>query len=103
MYVAVFILQGISVSFPRYCSAMLLLTAGLGQLLKSYLHHTKVTLAHRPSVTLANLEDVIVFPGKFYISLPPYCVFTEVFAQLVSSIRLEFSVKYSPAIAKMAL
>ncbi|GAB1300542.1 ER membrane-associated RNA degradation [Apodemus speciosus] len=47
---------------PKYCSAMLLLTAGLGQLLKSYLHHTKVTLAHRPSVTLANLEDVIVFP-----------------------------------------
>nr|XP_034347888.1 endoplasmic reticulum membrane-associated RNA degradation protein isoform X1 [Arvicanthis niloticus] len=47
---------------PKYCSAMLLLTAGLGQLLKSYLQHTKVTLAHRPFVTLTNLEDVIVFP-----------------------------------------
>ncbi|XP_052025425.1 endoplasmic reticulum membrane-associated RNA degradation protein isoform X3 [Apodemus sylvaticus] len=51
---------------PKYCSTMLLLTAGLGQLLKSYLHHTKVPLAHRPSVTLANLEDVIVFPGVTY-------------------------------------
>ncbi|XP_008757039.1 endoplasmic reticulum membrane-associated RNA degradation protein isoform X6 [Rattus norvegicus] len=48
---------------PKYCSALLLLTAGLGQLLKSYLHHTKVQLAHRPFVTLTNLEDVIVFPG----------------------------------------
>ncbi|CAO2628857.1 Endoplasmic reticulum membrane-associated RNA degradation protein [Lemmus lemmus] len=51
---------------PKYCSAMLLLTAGLGQLLKSYLHQTKVTLAHRPFVTLTNLEDVIVFPGVTY-------------------------------------
>lgn len=88
---------------PKYCSALLLLTAGLGQLLKSYLHHTKVQLAHRPFVTLTNLEDVIVFPGKFYISHPPYSVFTEVFAQFVSSIRLGFLVKYSLAIAKMAL
>lgn len=63
--------QEISVSFPRYCSALLLLTAGLGQLLKSYLHHTKVQLAHRPFVTLTNLVDVIVFPGKFYISHSP--------------------------------
>ncbi|KAH0500655.1 Endoplasmic reticulum membrane-associated RNA degradation protein [Microtus ochrogaster] len=53
---------------PKYCSAMLLLTAGLGQLLKSYLHQTKVTLAHRPFVTLTNLEDVIVFPGKFCVT-----------------------------------
>ncbi|KAL1770267.1 endoplasmic reticulum membrane-associated RNA degradation protein isoform X1 [Sigmodon hispidus] len=47
---------------PKYCSAMLLLTAGLGQLLESYLQQTKATLAHRPFVTLKNLEDVIVFP-----------------------------------------
>ncbi|XP_007643976.1 endoplasmic reticulum membrane-associated RNA degradation protein isoform X2 [Cricetulus griseus] len=51
---------------PKYCSTMLLLTAGLGQLLKSYLHQTKVTLAHRPFATLTNLEDVIVFPGVTY-------------------------------------
>ncbi|XP_057617735.1 endoplasmic reticulum membrane-associated RNA degradation protein isoform X2 [Chionomys nivalis] len=51
---------------PKYCSAMLLFTAGLGQLLKSYLHQTKVTLAHRPFATLTNLEDVIVFPGVTY-------------------------------------
>nr|XP_042117873.1 endoplasmic reticulum membrane-associated RNA degradation protein isoform X4 [Peromyscus maniculatus bairdii] len=48
---------------PKYCSAMMLFTAGLGQLLKSYLHQENVTLAHRPFVTLTNLEDVIVFPG----------------------------------------
>ncbi|KAL6040903.1 hypothetical protein STEG23_037879 [Scotinomys teguina] len=48
---------------PKYCSAMLLLTAGLGQLLQSHLHRTEVTLSHRPFVTLTNLEDVIVFPG----------------------------------------
>uniref|UniRef100_A0A8D2B7W3 DUF4209 domain-containing protein n=1 Tax=Sciurus vulgaris TaxID=55149 RepID=A0A8D2B7W3_SCIVU len=47
---------------PKYCSMMLLLTAGLGQLLKSYLEHTEVTLAHRSFVTLKNLEDLIVFP-----------------------------------------
>lgn len=51
---------------PKYCSAMLLLTAGLGQLLKSYLHQTEVTLAHRPFVSLTNLEDVIAFPGVTY-------------------------------------
>ncbi|XP_046305250.1 endoplasmic reticulum membrane-associated RNA degradation protein isoform X2 [Marmota monax] len=47
---------------PKYCSMMLLLTAGLGQLLKSYLQHTEVTLEHRSFVTLKNLEDLIVFP-----------------------------------------
>ncbi|XP_076714121.1 endoplasmic reticulum membrane-associated RNA degradation protein isoform X1 [Callospermophilus lateralis] len=47
---------------PKYCSMMLLLTAGLGQLLKSYLQHTEVTLVHRSFVTLKNLEDLIVFP-----------------------------------------
>ncbi|XP_040584121.1 endoplasmic reticulum membrane-associated RNA degradation protein isoform X2 [Mesocricetus auratus] len=51
---------------PKYCSTMLLLTAGLGQLLKTYLHQTKVPLAHRPFVTLTNLEDVTVFPGVTY-------------------------------------
>nr|XP_012807125.2 endoplasmic reticulum membrane-associated RNA degradation protein isoform X2 [Jaculus jaculus] len=51
---------------PKYCSAMLLLTAGLGQLLKRYLQHMKVTLAHRPFITLKNLEDLIVFPGVTY-------------------------------------
>nr|XP_020029362.1 endoplasmic reticulum membrane-associated RNA degradation protein isoform X4 [Castor canadensis]XP_020029363.1 endoplasmic reticulum membrane-associated RNA degradation protein isoform X4 [Castor canadensis] len=50
----------------RYCATMLLLTAGLGQLLESYLQQTKVTLAHRPFVTLTNLEDLIVFPDITY-------------------------------------
>ncbi|XP_069866429.1 endoplasmic reticulum membrane-associated RNA degradation protein isoform X5 [Dipodomys merriami] len=47
----------------RYCSMLLLLIAGLGQLLKDFLQQTEVTLAHRPFVTLTNLEDLIVFPG----------------------------------------
>ncbi|XP_062953172.1 endoplasmic reticulum membrane-associated RNA degradation protein isoform X5 [Cynocephalus volans] len=47
---------------PKYCSMMVLLLAGLGQLLKSYLQQTKSTLAHRSFVTLANLEDLIFFP-----------------------------------------
>ncbi|KAM6181933.1 endoplasmic reticulum membrane-associated RNA degradation protein [Erethizon dorsatum] len=51
---------------PKYCSMMLLLTAGLGQLLESYCQQTKLTLAHRPFVTLTNLEDLIVFPDVTY-------------------------------------
>lgn len=44
---------------------MLLLTAGLGQLLKGFLQQANLTLAHRPFVTLASVEDLIVFPGKY--------------------------------------
>ncbi|XP_021572987.1 endoplasmic reticulum membrane-associated RNA degradation protein isoform X2 [Carlito syrichta] len=47
---------------PKYCSTMILLTAGLGQLLKSYLQHSKLTLAHRSFITLTSLEDLLVFP-----------------------------------------
>ncbi|XP_028702783.2 endoplasmic reticulum membrane-associated RNA degradation protein isoform X12 [Macaca mulatta] len=51
---------------PKYCSMMMLLTAGLGQLLKSYLQKTKLTLAHRSFITPTNLEDLIVFPDVTY-------------------------------------
>ncbi|XP_030708770.1 endoplasmic reticulum membrane-associated RNA degradation protein isoform X5 [Globicephala melas] len=51
---------------PKYCSMMILLTAGLGQLLKGYLQQTKFTLAHRPFITLTSLEDLIVFPDVTY-------------------------------------
>ncbi|XP_023567765.1 endoplasmic reticulum membrane-associated RNA degradation protein isoform X4 [Octodon degus] len=47
---------------PKYCSTLLLFTAGLGQLLESYCQQTKVSLAHRSFVTLTNLEELIVFP-----------------------------------------
>ncbi|KAJ1058848.1 hypothetical protein K5549_020777, partial [Capra hircus] len=47
---------------PKYCSMMVLLTAGLGQLLKGFLQQTNFTLAHRPFVTLTSIEDLIVFP-----------------------------------------
>ncbi|XP_025150037.3 endoplasmic reticulum membrane-associated RNA degradation protein isoform X8 [Bubalus bubalis] len=49
--------------FPaRYCSMMVLLAAGLGQLLAGFLQQTGFTLARRPFVTLRSLEDLIVFP-----------------------------------------
>ncbi|XP_010627213.1 endoplasmic reticulum membrane-associated RNA degradation protein isoform X3 [Fukomys damarensis] len=51
---------------PKYCSMMLLLTTGLGQLLESYFQRTKVTLVHRSFATLTNLEDLIVFPDITY-------------------------------------
>ncbi|XP_023377506.1 endoplasmic reticulum membrane-associated RNA degradation protein [Pteropus vampyrus] len=50
-------------AFPtRYCSTMVLLMAGLGQLLNSYLQHTEFPLVHRPPLALTHLEDLIVFP-----------------------------------------
>ncbi|XP_072878346.1 endoplasmic reticulum membrane-associated RNA degradation protein isoform X3 [Chlorocebus sabaeus] len=51
---------------PKYCSMMMLLAAGLGQLLTSYLQKTKLTLAHRSFITPTNLEDLIVFPDVTY-------------------------------------
>ncbi|XP_044098008.1 endoplasmic reticulum membrane-associated RNA degradation protein isoform X4 [Neovison vison] len=48
---------------PKYCSMMVLLTAGLGQLLKTYLEQTELVLAHRPCVALADLGEAAVFPG----------------------------------------
>ncbi|KAM5228746.1 endoplasmic reticulum membrane-associated RNA degradation protein [Ctenodactylus gundi] len=51
---------------PKYCSMMLLLTTGLGQLLETYLQQTKVTLTHRSFITLTNLEDLIIFPDVAY-------------------------------------
>ncbi|XP_021548822.1 endoplasmic reticulum membrane-associated RNA degradation protein isoform X2 [Neomonachus schauinslandi] len=47
---------------PKYCSMMVLLTVGLGQLLRSYLQQAKLVLAHRPFIVLTNLEDLAVFP-----------------------------------------
>ncbi|XP_052501595.1 endoplasmic reticulum membrane-associated RNA degradation protein isoform X2 [Budorcas taxicolor] len=47
---------------PKYCSMMVVLAAGLGQLLKGFLQQTGFTLAHRPFVTLTSVEDLIVFP-----------------------------------------
>ncbi|XP_062043030.1 endoplasmic reticulum membrane-associated RNA degradation protein isoform X2 [Lepus europaeus] len=51
---------------PKYCSMMMLLTVGLGQLLKSFLQQTTFTLTHRSLITLRNLEDLIVFPDVPY-------------------------------------
>ncbi|KAM5325681.1 endoplasmic reticulum membrane-associated RNA degradation protein isoform 2-T2 [Glossophaga mutica] len=46
----------------KYCSTMVLLTAGLGQLLKTYLQQTGRTVAPRPLLTLMESEDLLVFP-----------------------------------------
>uniref|UniRef100_A0A8C0N500 DUF4209 domain-containing protein n=1 Tax=Canis lupus familiaris TaxID=9615 RepID=A0A8C0N500_CANLF len=46
---------------PKYCSVMILLTAGLGQLLERYLQRTEAVLARRPLVALTG-EELAVFP-----------------------------------------
>ncbi|NXN74719.1 EMARD protein, partial [Himantopus himantopus] len=51
----------------KYCAMLLFLTAGLGQLLQTYLLQTKCILVHRPYVILVSLEDLDVFPGKYLI------------------------------------
>ncbi|NXE80522.1 EMARD protein, partial [Cochlearius cochlearius] len=49
----------------KYCAMLLFLTAGLGQLLQTYLLQTKCILVHRPYVTFVSLEELDVFPGKY--------------------------------------
>lgn len=46
---------------------MVLLTAGLGQLLETYLEQTGRTVAPRPPLTLTESEDLLAFPGKFCV------------------------------------
>ncbi|XP_075410363.1 endoplasmic reticulum membrane-associated RNA degradation protein isoform X1 [Tenrec ecaudatus] len=48
---------------PKYCSMLVLLAAGLGQLLDSFLQLTQRSLTRRCFLTLANLKDVSVFPA----------------------------------------
>jgi len=50
---------------PRYCAMLLFLTAGLGQLLQTYLLQTKCILVHRPYVVFVSLEELDAFPGKY--------------------------------------
>ncbi|XP_010210708.1 PREDICTED: endoplasmic reticulum membrane-associated RNA degradation protein-like, partial [Tinamus guttatus] len=45
-----------------YCAMLLFLTAGLGQLLQTYLLQTKHILIHRPYVTFISLEELNIFP-----------------------------------------
>ncbi|NXT47142.1 EMARD protein, partial [Pluvianellus socialis] len=49
----------------KYCAMLLFLTAGLGQLLQTYLLQTKCILVHRPYVVFVSLEELDVFPGKY--------------------------------------
>ncbi|NXG59833.1 EMARD protein, partial [Hemiprocne comata] len=48
----------------KYCAMLLLLTAGLGQLLEMYLLQTECILVHRPYVIFVSLEELEVFPGN---------------------------------------
>ncbi|RLV98551.1 hypothetical protein DV515_00010702 [Chloebia gouldiae] len=48
----------------KYCAMLLFLTAGLGQLLQTYLLQTKGVLVHRPYVNFISLEELDAFPGK---------------------------------------
>ncbi|NXM94472.1 EMARD protein, partial [Sylvia borin] len=49
----------------KYCAMLLFLTAGLGQLLHTYLLQTQGVLVHRPSVIFISLEEFDAFPGKY--------------------------------------
>ncbi|KFR16024.1 hypothetical protein N306_12053, partial [Opisthocomus hoazin] len=49
----------------KYCAMLLFLTAGLGQLLQTYLLQTKCILVHRPYVVFVSLEELDAFPGKY--------------------------------------
>ncbi|TFK07126.1 glypican-5-like [Platysternon megacephalum] len=51
----------------KYCSMLLILTAGLGQLLKIYLLQTETILVHRPYIAFTNLKELDIFPGKYLI------------------------------------
>ncbi|NWW83005.1 EMARD protein, partial [Climacteris rufus] len=48
----------------KYCAMLLFLTAGLGQLLQTYLLQTKCVLVHRPYVIFISLQEFDVFPGN---------------------------------------
>lgn len=65
---------GSACCFLRYCSMLLLLTAGLGQLLKSFLQQSTLRVTHRPLVVLRNVEDLLVFPGKYPVLQCPHCI-----------------------------
>ncbi|NWZ25796.1 EMARD protein, partial [Asarcornis scutulata] len=65
----------------KYCAMLLFLTAGLGQLLQTYLLKTKYILVHRPYVTFISLEELVAFPGKYltfnYLNHETLCVAEE--------------------------
>ncbi|XP_067391978.1 endoplasmic reticulum membrane-associated RNA degradation protein isoform X3 [Emydura macquarii macquarii] len=46
----------------KYCSVLLFLTAGLGQLLRRYLLQTETILVHRPYIAFTNLQELDIFP-----------------------------------------
>lgn len=46
----------------KYCSMLLLLTAGLGQSLQSWLNNSDIPLVHRPYFVFSNLKEMPVFP-----------------------------------------
>ncbi|NXF87321.1 EMARD protein, partial [Eubucco bourcierii] len=46
----------------KYCAMLLFLTAGLGQLLQTYLLQTNRNLLHRPYVIFVSLDELDVFP-----------------------------------------
>nr|XP_026651681.1 endoplasmic reticulum membrane-associated RNA degradation protein isoform X1 [Zonotrichia albicollis] len=46
----------------KYCAMLLFLTAGLGQLLQTYLLQTKSVLVHQPYVIFISLEELDAFP-----------------------------------------
>nr|XP_025039851.1 endoplasmic reticulum membrane-associated RNA degradation protein isoform X3 [Pelodiscus sinensis] len=46
----------------KYCSVLLFLTAGLGQLLRRFLLQTETILIHRPYIVFPNVGELDIFP-----------------------------------------
>ncbi|XP_053316148.1 endoplasmic reticulum membrane-associated RNA degradation protein isoform X2 [Spea bombifrons] len=49
----------------KYCSILLLLTVGLGQIIETYFHENKLSLEHRPYFVFHNLEKMCIFPDLY--------------------------------------
>ncbi|NWR14782.1 EMARD protein, partial [Emberiza fucata] len=76
----------------RYCAMLLFLTAGLGQLLQTYLLQTKGVLVHRPYVIFISLEELDAFPGKYLTTSKFFIILKTPFAYLCYFFRYADSV-----------
>ncbi|NXA10925.1 EMARD protein, partial [Sapayoa aenigma] len=73
----------------KYCAMLLFLTAGLGQLLQTYLLQTKCVLVHRPYVIFLSLEELVVFPGK-YLNISKFFILYLLFLLLSTLLLMRY-------------
>ncbi|POI21201.1 hypothetical protein CIB84_015051 [Bambusicola thoracicus] len=85
----------------KYCAMLLFLTAGLGQLLQTYLLQTKYVLVHRPYVTFIRLEDLDAFPGKYLTFSHYLLVCSLLFHYLEVLLKVIFSLQKSLILSRI--